>query len=112
MAHLLIIFLLELKGDRAAQLVLSLHGPLGTFAQMGELPQHRASNLSLGLHLSKGFGLREDGLEIAKLVGLPQAVDLNLISAPPDNLNIPPYDKSLRDDVAPGAHWIERLVIR
>ena len=55
------------------------------------------------------FRLEPDG---EGLVGLPQAVDLNLISAPPDNLNIPPYDKSLRDDVAPGAHWIERLVIR
>ncbi|NVO07780.1 MAG: hypothetical protein HXX19_18490 [Rhodoferax sp.] len=46
------------------------------------------------------------------LVGYPQAVDLNLISAPPDDLTKPPYDKSQRDDVAPGAHWIERLVIR
>ena len=46
------------------------------------------------------------------LVGLPQAVDLNLISAPPDNLNTPPYDAGQRDDVPPGAHWIERLVIR
>lgn len=48
----------------------------------------------------------------AGLVGLPQAVDLNLISAPPDNLNTPPYDAAQRDDVPPGAHWIERLVIR
>jgi len=46
------------------------------------------------------------------LVGLPQAVDLNLISAPPDDLNTPPYDPAQRDDVPPGAHWIERLVIR
>ena len=46
------------------------------------------------------------------LVGRPQAVDLNLINAPPNNLNTPPYDKSQRDDVANGAHWIERLVIR
>jgi hypothetical protein len=46
------------------------------------------------------------------LVGLPQAVDLNLISAPPDDLNTPPYNANLRDDVPAGAHWIERLVIR
>jgi hypothetical protein len=46
------------------------------------------------------------------LVGLPQAVDLNLISGPPDDLTTPPYDKGSRDDVPPGAHWIERLVIR
>ncbi len=55
------------------------------------------------------FRLEPDG---EGLVGLPQAVDLNLISAPPDNLTLPPYDKSQRDDVAPGAHWIERLLIR
>jgi hypothetical protein len=46
------------------------------------------------------------------LVGLPQAVDLNLISAPPDDLATPPYHAGLRDDVPPSAHWIERLVIR
>ena len=46
------------------------------------------------------------------LVGLPQAVDLNLISAPPDDLLTPPYNASLRDDVAAGSHWIERLLIR
>jgi hypothetical protein len=46
------------------------------------------------------------------LVGYPQAVDLNLISAPPDDLLTPPYNASQRDDVAPGSHWIERLVIR
>jgi hypothetical protein len=48
----------------------------------------------------------------AGLVGLPQAVDLNLISAPPDDLQTPTYHKALRDDVAPGSHWIERLLIR
>jgi hypothetical protein len=46
------------------------------------------------------------------LVGLPQAVDLNLISAPPDDLRTPPYNASLRDDVPAGSHWIERLLIR
>jgi hypothetical protein len=48
----------------------------------------------------------EDGL-----VGRPQAMDLNLISAPPDDLLSPPYGAAQRDDVAPGAHWIERLLI-
>ena len=48
----------------------------------------------------------------AGLVGLPQAVDLNQISAPPDDLQTPPYGGSDRSDVAPGSHWIERLVIR
>jgi hypothetical protein len=48
----------------------------------------------------------------AGLVGLPQAVDLNLISAPPADLQTPTYNKTLRDDVASGSHWIERLLIR
>lgn len=46
------------------------------------------------------------------LVGTPQAVDLNLISAPPDDLQTPPYGLDQRDAVAQGSHWIERLLIR
>jgi hypothetical protein len=46
------------------------------------------------------------------LVGTPQAVDLNLISAPPDDLLTPPYSPQLRDSVASGAHWIDHLLIR
>ncbi len=48
----------------------------------------------------------------AGLVGTPQAVDLNLISAPPEDLSTPPYNAALRDDVPTGARWIERLLIR
>ena len=48
----------------------------------------------------------------AGLVGLPQAVDLNQISAPPDDLLTPPFGVADRTDVTPGSHWIERLVIR
>jgi len=46
------------------------------------------------------------------LVGTPQAVDLNLISAPQDDLLVPPYNASLRGDVTPGTRWIDRLLIR
>lgn len=46
------------------------------------------------------------------LVGTPQAVDLNHISAPPDNLNVPPYGPAQRDDIPEGARWIARLLIR
>lgn len=46
------------------------------------------------------------------LVGTPQAVDLNLISAPPDDLLTPPYSPQLREAVASGAHWIDHLLIR
>lgn len=48
----------------------------------------------------------------AGLVGIPQAVDLNLISAPPDDLTTPPYSPALRDDVPAGSRWIEKLLIR
>jgi hypothetical protein len=45
------------------------------------------------------------------LVGLPQAVDLNRIGVPPDNLNEPPYGRFDRDDFAPGARWVRELRI-
>lgn len=47
-----------------------------------------------------------DGLE-----GTPQAIDLNLISAPPDRPALPPYRPALRDDIAPGSRWFQRLTI-
>jgi hypothetical protein len=55
------------------------------------------------------FHLEPDG---QGLVGRPQAVDLNLISAPPDDLQTPPYSPQLRDAVASGSHWIDHLLIR
>jgi hypothetical protein len=45
------------------------------------------------------------------LVGKPQAVDLNLISAPPDQLDVPPYGPFDRGEYAPGARWITELRI-
>ncbi len=45
------------------------------------------------------------------LVGTPQAVDLNLIGAPPGNVDVPPYRPALRDDIAPGTRWFEKLTI-
>ncbi len=45
------------------------------------------------------------------LVGRPQAVDLNRISAPPDQPAIPPFRPALRDDITPGARWFGRLTI-
>jgi hypothetical protein len=46
-----------------------------------------------------------------RLVGRPQAIDLNRISAPPDRPGEPPYRPALRDDIAAGARWLDRLVI-
>jgi hypothetical protein len=45
------------------------------------------------------------------LVGTPQAVDLNLIAAPPARSDVPPYKPALRDDIRPGARWFEKLTI-
>lgn len=45
------------------------------------------------------------------LRGRPQAIDLNRISAPPDQPEQPPYRPAWRDDIAPGARWIESLTI-
>ena len=42
--------------------------------------------------------------------GTPQAVDLNLISAPPDKPG-PPYPPARRDDMPAGARWFERISI-
>jgi len=45
------------------------------------------------------------------LVGTPQAVDLNRISAPPAQPGVPPFRPALRDDIAPGARWFHRLTL-
>lgn len=45
------------------------------------------------------------------LVGTPQAVDLNLISAPPDDLTQPPFGAMEREPYAPGARWLSGLRI-
>ena len=45
------------------------------------------------------------------LVGTPQAIDLNLIGAPHDDLSVPPYDPSLRSEINPAAREFIRLSI-
>ena len=45
------------------------------------------------------------------LVGRPQAVDLNLMSAPPDNPTQPPFGPLEREFYAPGARWLSELRI-
>ena len=45
------------------------------------------------------------------LEGLPQAVDLNLISAPPDRLDVPPFGPADSEPFAPEARWIQRMRI-
>jgi hypothetical protein len=43
------------------------------------------------------------------LEGLPQAVDLNLISAPPDRLDVPPFGQNDSEPFAPDARWIRKM---
>jgi hypothetical protein len=45
------------------------------------------------------------------LEGLPQAVDLNQISAPPDRLDVPPFGPSDSEPFAPDARWIRKMRI-
>lgn len=45
------------------------------------------------------------------LEGLPQAVDLNLISAPPDRLDVPPFGPADSEPFAPEARWIRKMRI-
>ena len=45
------------------------------------------------------------------LVGTPEAVDLNLISAPPDDATRPPFGPMERSSYPPGARWLSGLRI-
>lgn len=46
------------------------------------------------------------------LVGTPQAIDLNLISAPPEDLTVPPYGAHERSEIDPQSRWFSGLRIR
>lgn len=45
------------------------------------------------------------------LIGLPNAVDLVAIGAPPDRLDVPPYGKNERTPMPEGARWFTHLSI-
>lgn len=45
------------------------------------------------------------------LVGTPMAIDLNRISAPPDDLSVPTFGPDLRDALPAGARWLESITI-
>jgi hypothetical protein len=63
-----------------------------------------------GAQLWNGIYFRLRATESA-LVGTPQAIDLNLIGAPPDDPTVPPYGPAQRDDFAPGKRWLRSLSI-
>lgn len=54
------------------------------------------------------YEFREEG---TALVGTPKAVDLNDISAPPDDPAVPPFGPAQRHDMPADARWIRKLVI-
>jgi hypothetical protein len=45
------------------------------------------------------------------LVGEPMAIDLNRISAPPDDLNTPSYGPDARDTIPAGTRWVDSITI-
>ena len=53
------------------------------------------------------FSMSEGGLE-----GRAQAVDLNHLAAPPDDLDVPPYGEWDREDIDTSKRWLPTLVIR
>ncbi|GAA6142631.1 hypothetical protein [Hydrogenophaga sp. 5NK40-0174] len=67
-------------------------------------PAEFGANLWNGLY----FEFKADG---NALVGAPAAVDLNEISAPPEDLTVPPYSEDLRHEMPADARWIRQLVI-
>jgi hypothetical protein len=69
-----------------------------------KLPSDFGAKLWNGLYFQLERGERG-------LVGRPQAIDLDRISTPPAEPDVPPYRPALRDDIRPGARWIEALLI-
>jgi hypothetical protein len=69
-----------------------------------KLPNEFGAKLWNGMYFK--FKLTDSGL-----VGEPMAIDLNRISAPPDDLNTPTFGPDARDPVPPGARWLESITI-
>ncbi len=70
-----------------------------------KLPRDFGANLWNGLYYK--MILTDQGI-----LGTPQAIDLNLISAPPDHPLIPPYAPMDRNDIPAGSRWITSLTIQ
>ena len=69
-----------------------------------KLPSEFGARLANGLYFQ--LERSEHGLR-----GKPQAIDLNQISAPPDDPAVAPFTADQRDDIAPDVRWIESLSI-
>jgi hypothetical protein len=64
----------------------------------------------LGAQLWNGviWKLAADG---NRLVGTPQAVDLNRIASPPVKTDVPPFGSAQRDDIPLTARWFNRITV-
>jgi hypothetical protein len=70
-----------------------------------KLPTEFGARLWNGLYYR--MAITEDGI-----VGTPEAIDLDHISAPPADGSIAPYGPMERTEIAPGSRWIRALTIR
>jgi len=50
----------------------------------------------------------EDGV----IKGQAEAVDLNLLASPPDDLTVPPMNEGERDEIDRAKRWLPDIVIR
>lgn len=55
------------------------------------------------------YHMRVEGDQIR---GEAQAVDLNLLASPPDDLNVPPMNEGERDELERAKRWLPDLIIR
>jgi len=76
------------------------HALLFLYKDPSEFGARLGNGLYYPLHLT------EHGLE-----GKATSIDLNAISAPPDDPGIPPYGPAERVEIEPGEIWFERLLI-
>jgi hypothetical protein len=69
-----------------------------------KIPSEYGANLWNGVYYE--FQERD-----AVLVGVPKAVDLNEIAAPPSDTSIPPFSKETRGELAADARWLKEIII-
>jgi hypothetical protein len=69
-----------------------------------KLPTEFGAKLWNGIYYK--FRLTDKGL-----VGEPMAIDLNRISAPPDDLGTPPFGPDEKDPIPASARWIESITV-
>lgn len=72
---------------------------------MFKKPKEFGANFWNGIY----YDLRLEGDNI---IGQAQAVDLNQLAAPPDDLTTPPYGEYDREDIEPSNRWLPGLLIQ